>query len=897
MPGPSLPISRFARRGMSHSSSRTVWLKDYTPPAYLIETVELNVALQREKTWVRSKLRLCRNSDANATRGSLVLDGGPFELESLSLNGQALKADAYTIVDDSLELHNPPATSFVLETVTILNPSVNKALQGLYQSKGVYCTQCEAEGFRRITFMLDRPDVLARYRVRLEADQTEAPVLLANGNLVERGTLGGGRHYAIWDDPHPKPSYLFALVAGDLGSIASDFTTLSGRRVDLRIYVEHGKEARAAWAMDSLKRSMAWDEKRFGREYDLEQFNIVAVSDFNMGAMENKGLNVFNDRLVLASAETATDAQFEAIESVVAHEYFHNWTGNRITCRDWFQLCLKEGLTVYRDQEFSADERSRTVQRITDVRQLKATQFPEDAGPLAHPVRPESYIEINNFYSATVYEKGAELIRMLECLVGQAAFRAGMDLYFSRHDGTAATIEQFLACFAESAQTDLSHFSAWYSQSGTPQLDCRVAYDVREKTVDISFSQRFAPGPQKARRKPLPIPVRIGLVGTDGRDLPLTLAQGELASDGVVVVSKAEQTFRFTGVAKKPVVSVLRGFSAPVNLTLDNSDAELAFLTTHDSDLFNRWQSAQAYGMRTLLAIYKTLKAGQRSTRGTAFAKAIGVAIGSAKLEPAYRAELLRLPTVADLMRDAGGDVDPALAFKAHALLTRRVAAVLGDDLDAIYRSMKSVGPYSPDAASAGKRALRNVVLGLLSARGEEKDLKRLADHYFSAANMTDQAHALMLLAHVTTDRADQAFAHFLDRWQGDDLVIDIWFTAKAQSTRTGTLDEVRALIDHQLFKIGTPNKVRALIGTFANANPLHFHRCDGAGYDFLADQVLTIDLFNPQVASRLVSSLRSWRMLEPGRKARARKALMRIAEVAHLSRDVRELVMKMIAD
>ncbi len=880
---------------MTTPAPRTIRLKDYTPPAYLIETVQLDIALHSQNTRVRSKLRLKPNPLANGARGSLVLDGSTFELESLSLNGRKLKADSYSIADDTLRLHNPPVGAFELEAVTRINPSVNKALQGLYQSKGVYCTQCEAEGFRRITYMLDRPDILARYTVRLEADVREAPVLLANGNLQERGTLPGGRHYAIWDDPHPKPCYLFALVAGDLGSIASDFTTMSGRKVDLRIYVEHGKEARAAWAMDSLKRAMAWDEKRFAREYDLEQFNIVAVSDFNMGAMENKGLNIFNDRLVLASAETATDAQFEAIESVVAHEYFHNWTGNRITCRDWFQLCLKEGLTVYRDQEFSADERSRTVQRITDVRQLKATQFPEDAGPLAHPVRPESYIEINNFYTPTVYEKGAELIRMLECLIGPKFFRAGMDLYFDRYDGTAATIEEFLSCFAEVSGYDLSHFQKWYSQSGTPELDCRVTFDKAAKSLDVSFTQSFTPGPAAAVRRPLPIPVRIGLVGADGGDLPISLTQGELASDGVLLIKKGQERFRFTGLAKRPVLSVLRGFSAPVKLALDNSDAELAFLTAHDSDLFNRWQSAQAYAMRTLLQIYGSLKEGRRSTRGAAFAKAIGVAIGNANLEPAYRAELLRLPSVADLMREAGDDVDPALAGRAHEQLSRRVATILGPNLEALYRSMRTNGPYSPDAHDAGRRALRNVVLGLLSARGGEKDLKRLADHYFSATNMTDQACALSLLAHVKSERATKAFEHFLERWQGDDLVIDIWFAAKAQSKLPKAFDEVRALLDHPLFNIGTPNKVRALIGTFANSNPRNFHRADGAGYEFLADRVLALDQFNPQVASRLVSSLRSWRTLEPGRRALARKALGRIAKVALLSRDVREIVSKML--
>ena len=880
---------------MTTTAPRTIWLKDYAPSAYLVETVDLDVALHPQETRVRSKLRLKPNPLANGARGSLILDGSNFELESLSLNGRKLKPDSYSVADDTLRLHNPPVGAFVLEAVTLINPSVNKALQGLYQSKGVYCTQCEAEGFRRITYMIDRPDVLARYSVRLEADVREAPVLLANGNLQERGTLAGGRHYAIWDDPHPKPCYLFALVAGDLGSIASDFTTLSGRKVDLRIYVEHGKEPRAAWAMDSLKRAMAWDEKRFGREYDLEQFNIVAVSDFNMGAMENKGLNIFNDRLVLASGETATDAQFEAIESVVAHEYFHNWTGNRITCRDWFQLCLKEGLTVYRDQEFSADERSRTVQRISDVRQLKATQFPEDAGPLAHPVRPESYIEINNFYTATVYEKGAELIRMLECLIGSQSFRAGMDLYFDRYDGTAATIEEFLSCFAEKSGYDLSHFQKWYSQSGTPALDCRATYDKAAKVLDVSFTQSFAPGPTAHVRRPLPIPVRIGLVGSDGCDLPISLARGELASDGVLLVKKGHEQFRFTGLAKRPVLSVLRGFSAPVSLALDNSDAELAFLTAHDSDLFNRWQSAQAYGMRTLLQIYGSLKEGRRSTRGAAFAKAIGIAIGNSRLEPAYRAELLRLPSVADLMREAGNDVDPELAARAHGQLSRRVATTLGAELEALYRNMRAPGPYSPDAESAGRRALRNVVLGLLSVRGLEKDLKRLAEHYFSATNMTDQACALSLLAHVDSERAASAFEHFLERWQDDDLVIDIWFAAKAQSKLPGALEEVRSLLDHPRFKISTPNKVRALIGTFANSNPRNFHRADGAGYAFLAQQALAIDQFNPQVASRLVSSLRSWRTLEPGRRALAKKALGRIAKVLTLSRDVREIVSKML--
>ena len=877
---------------MKRSTPRTIRLKDYRPPAYLIDTVHLDVELGESRTRVHSKLKVRPNPAAVGPAPRLVLDGSHFELESLALNGQPLPHEAYDVSDDGLTLLNPPVGAFELAAATILDPGANTALQGLYQSKGVFCTQCEAEGFRRITYMLDRPDVLARYTVRLSGDATRLPVLLANGNLQERGTLANGRHYAVWHDPHPKPSYLFALVAGDLGSIASDFTTMSGQRIDLRIYVEHGKEARAAWAMDALKRAMAWDEKRFGREYDLEQFNIVAVSDFNMGAMENKGLNIFNDRLILASAESATDAQFEAIESVVAHEYFHNWTGNRITCRDWFQLCLKEGLTVYRDQEFSADERSRTVQRIGDVRQLKATQFPEDAGPLAHPVRPESYIEINNFYTATVYEKGAEVIRMLEGILGQALFQTGLKCYFDRHDGQAATIEDFIACFEDVSGRDLTQFKHWYSQAGTPQLQCAIRHDSAAGILDLEFTQSVP----AAKRKPEPfvIPVRIGLVGADGQDLRLQLADGGIAEGGTLVVSQTQQTFRLTGLAARPAVSILRGFSAPVTLAVDTTDAELAFLSVHDSDPFNRWQALQAYAMRTLLALYLGLKTGQRAPRSTGFISALKAAISSPGLEPAYLAELLRLPGVSDLMRDAGTDVDPGLAFQAHRQLTRRVARGLGDELERLYTSMRTPGAYSPDAVSVGKRSVRNAALTLLTRRGEVTDLARLNAHYFRATNMTDRAQALYLLAHQPSSLRTKAFADFFERWKSDDLVIDLWFAARAQSARAGALSGIKSLLAHPLFKITTPNKVRALIGTFAMGNPSQFHRADGAGYAFLAEQVLAIDSINPQVAARLLSSLRSWRTLEPQRREHARLALEEILRAAPLSRDVQEIASKM---
>jgi aminopeptidase N len=871
---------------------KSVRLKDYLASAYLIDHVVMDVSLHATRTRVQSRLSIRPNPQVTRKNAPLVLNGIGLELESLTLDGEKLDPSAIDRSDVTLTLQELPARAFELESIVWINPTINKALMGLYRSKGVYCTQCEAEGFRRITFMLDRPDVMARYRVRLEGDVVEVPVLLANGDLVERGTLQGGRHYAIWEDPHPKPCYLFAMVGGDLGSIASSFTTASGRAVDLRIYVEHGKEARAAWAMDALKRSMAWDERAFGREYDLSQFNIVAVSDFNMGAMENKGLNVFNDRLVLASAETATDANFEAIESVIAHEYFHNWTGNRITCRDWFQLCLKEGLTVYRDQEFSSDERSRTVQRIADVRQLKATQFPEDGGPLAHAVRPETYVEINNFYTATIYEKGAELVRMIATLLGPEKFRAGMDLYFQRHDGHAATIEDFIACFAEISGEDFSQFQSWYSQPGTPDVSCEATYSATEKTLSLDFQQRSS---KSGKYKPMVIPVRLGLLGSNGADLPLTAAAGTLLSGDVAILSKAQQTLRFRDVPERPVLSLLRGFSAPVKLTIDMSERDLAFLARHDSDLYNRWQALNQFAIAQMSAIYSALQSGKRSTKGITFARALGNALTDEALEPAYRAELLRLPSAVELAREIGSDIDPDMVMRAHRQLVRTVARTLEAELATLYKSSVRKGPYSPDAASTGLRSLRNGALSLLTARGEAADIKRLAAHYFDANNMTDQAHALMLLAHQNAPMRAKAFDHFHHRWQGDDLVIDVWFSAQAQSSLPDTLDRVKALCSHPLFRQTAPNKVRALLGVFAGASLTQFHRQDGAGYDFIADQVLVIDGFNPQVASRLLASFRSWTTLEPKRRALAKQTLERIAQTKKLSPDVREIIARML--
>jgi aminopeptidase N len=882
---------------MKHETPRPVLLADYLPPPYLIGKVDLAISLDPARTQVKAKFSICRNPKVTAVQ-ALRLDGEYLELVQFGINGIELTAAEYTLDETGVTVHAPPQVPFTLSVTTFVNPQANTALQGIYLSRGVYCSQCEAQGFRRITFFADRPDVLSVYTVRLEADVKTAPILLANGNPTERGTLAGGkRHYAVWHDPHPKPCYLFAVVGGDLAPVSSNFKTMSGRDVDLRIYVEHGKENRAHWAMDSLKRSMLWDERRFGREYDLDVFNIVAVSDFNMGAMENKGLNIFNDRLVLASSETATDANYEAIESVVAHEYFHNWTGNRITCRDWFQLCLKEGLTVYRDQEFSSDERSCTVQRITDVRQLQALQFPEDQGPLSHAVRPESYIEINNFYTATIYEKGAELVRMIETILGEDKFRAGMDLYFERHDGEAATIEDFVTCFEDASGQSLKHFKLWYSQSGTPELVCDFRHDPVTKTAELIVHQNVKPTTAQPQKEPLFIPLKLALLGGNGQELELELTSGAALRPGVLAVTERTQSFKFANIPMRPVPSLLRGFSAPVNVTIDLSDADLAFLMRHDSDLFNRWKAANKFASRTMLNALNEGTPDTTEAGAARYAAALAAALENPGIDDAYKAELLKLPTPSDVARDKGSNVDPAAIHATHRAMSRQLAVSLAPVLEKIYAGAASALPYSPDAASAGRRALRNAALTLLTSRGTQADFTRLERHYAGATNMTDSAHALALLAGLDIPARRRALLSFFERWQGDHLVIDMWFTAQAQSPLDSTLDTVRTLTNHPLFKFSTPNKVRALLGAFAMANPLQFNRADGAGYAFVAEKVLEVDKLNPQVAARLLGAFRSCRALEPKRQSLAAAALQTVAASSEISRDIREIVMRMIED
>ena len=667
--------------------AQPIRLKDYRPPDWLVETVHLDVSLHPTQTKVRATLALRPNPLAAAA--PLVLDGDDLTLASLKLDGTALPAESYAATPDNLTIPQPPHRPFVLEIETLVDPSANTQLSGLYRSSGTYCTQCEAEGFRRITYFPDRPDVMAVYTTRIEADKKEAPVLLANGNLTDSGELPAGRHFAVWHDPHPKPAYLFALVGGDLACVEDKFRTMSGRDVKLRIYVEHGKEERCGYAMDSLKRAMRWDEEKFGREYDLEIFMIVAVSDFNMGAMENKGLNVFNDKYVLASADTATDGDFAGIEAVIAHEYFHNWTGNRITCRDWFQLCLKEGLTVFRDQEFSADMRSRPVKRIADVRALRAAQFVEDAGPLAHPVRPETYKEINNFYTATVYEKGAEVVRMVLTLIGPEKFRAGMDLYFTRHDGEAATVEQFIQCFADASGRDMAQFMRWYSQAGTPEVTVAGRFDAAAKTFTLEAKQTVPPTPGQPDKVPMVIPLALGLVGKNGRDLPLALADGRTIERGVLVLSEPSQSATFTGVAERPVLSLNRGFSAPIQLDTDLNGDDLAFLAAHDRDPFNRWQALQTISMRLLIDNVERLRAGKAPRSDDKLMVALAAILEDAKLEPAFVALSLVPPGEGDVAREIGRDIDPDAIFRA----CKALRAEIGERSRRLYARRKKRRP------------------------------------------------------------------------------------------------------------------------------------------------------------------------------------------------------------
>ncbi|MBX7249686.1 MAG: aminopeptidase N [Caulobacteraceae bacterium] len=871
---------------MRTETPKPIKLADYSPPSFLIDTVDLTFRLEPNATRVVAKLAIRRNGD-NAD--ALFLNGERLHPVSFAIDGEPLGDGGYTITPEGLTLDGLP-DAFVLETEVDIDPANNTFLEGLYMSGGRYCTQCEAEGFRKITWFMDRPDVLARYTVRIEADRTAAPRLLANGNLVEAGELEDGRHYAVWNDPFPKPCYLFALVAGELDELKDSFVTMSGRSIDLRIYVDPGMASRATYAMDALKRSMKWDEETYGREYDLDLFMIVAVRDFNFGAMENKGLNIFNSSLLLADPETATDLDFERIESVVAHEYFHNWTGNRITCRDWFQLCLKEGLTVFRDQGFSADMRDPAVQRIKDVRALRMRQFAEDAGPLAHPVRPDKYLKIDNFYTATVYEKGSELIRMLKVLVGDRDFRRGMDRYFEQWDGHATTVEAFIQCFADVTGKDFSRFFTWYRQAGTPEVRIEGAYDARAKTLDLRLAQTTRPTPGQPRKDCVPVPVRLGLLDEDGRVQTFrTTGNDRTVEETVIVLDQAEMRVRLAEVDRPPVLSALRGFSAPVTLSTDAPEAHRFIRLAADSDLFNRWEAGQDLARELILA--RAAGAPDEDSE-RAYASAVGRALSDQSSEPAFKALLLQLPSEGDLAM-VMTPADPAAIHAAREALRRTIAIGLRETLERLHDEMADSGPFSPDAAQAGRRALRNAALEMLAAEPAAATAARASAHYAGAANMTDAMGGLGALMQLGEAPWDSALSDFYERWKDEPQVLDKWFAIQARSPEAGALGRVLALTAHPAFDAKNPNRLRALVQTFSSFNPARFHEPDGSGYRFLADQILMVDALNPMTAARLLEPLGQWRRYTPELGALMREQLERIKKHKGLSKNVLELAAK----
>ncbi|KLN62039.1 aminopeptidase N [Kiloniella spongiae] len=877
---------------MKKAQVKATKLEDYVSPAFLVDHVDLTFFLKPEATKVHSKLKIRQNSDC---KQSLFLDGDALRLDTVVIDGRVLGQDEYECGEFSLSIPDFPSEA-ILEIVTFIDPVHNTKLEGLYLSSGNFCTQCEAEGFRRITYYPDRPDVMATYTVTVHADQDSYPVLLSNGNLIDQGVEEDGSHWAKWDDPFPKPSYLFALVAGDLACCEDSFKTRSGQDVTLKIFVEHGNEDKCAYAMDSLIRSMKWDEERFGLEYDLDIFNIVAVSDFNMGAMENKSLNIFNSKCILASPDTATDFEFERIEAIVAHEYFHNWTGNRVTCRDWFQLSLKEGLTVYRDQEFSADMRSAPVKRIQDVRTLRARQFPEDAGPLSHPIRPESYIEINNFYTSTVYEKGGEVIRMMAELLGKDGFRKGLDLYFERHDNQAVTCDDFVAAMEDANGANLKHFRLWYSQAGTPEVEANWSYDAQEKTFTLTLDQFTAPTPGQDVKQPLLIPFTVGLIGQNGAALPLKL-EGEngdkQTTKRTLQFDQDHQIFTFVDVNELPVPSLNRNFSAPIKLSTKYTTGDLAFLMGHDKDAFSRWDAAQTYASRLMLKMVKSVQEGGVAEFDSQYADILAINIADKSLDPAFLAQMLGLPSI-DYVTEQMEVADFAAVEKVRSVFKAGIAKALYGQFKELYLAGKEAAAYSPDSDSAGRRALCNTALGYLSViENDPACLKLVVDQFEAADNMTDRMAALSLLADIPGEEREKALKAFESRYADNTLVMDKWFAVQATSTISNALEEVKKLLTHSAFSYKNPNKVRALIGAFSGANPARFHAEGGEGYRFLADSIIHLNGINPQVASKILAPLGSWRRMNATHQKMMKAELQRILDTEDLSNDVYEIASK----
>jgi aminopeptidase N len=884
---------------MREATPKTVFLRDYTPPEYLVGQIELTFILDEEDTRVVSRLRMQKNRAGADPDAPLLLDGEGLILESLRLNGQPLAEGRYELTPESLCIPGAPKIDvFILEIETRVNPKANTALEGLYLSKDMLCTQCEAEGFRKIAYFPDRPDAMASFSVTLIGDRARFPVLLSNGNRVAEGGLRNGRHWVRWEDPFPKPCYLFALVAGRLECVEDRFVTMSGREIRLRIFVEAHDLDKCEHAMRSLQRAMAWDERVYGREYDLDLYMIVAVGHFNMGAMENKGLNIFNTKFVLARPDTATDADYEHVEGVIAHEYFHNWTGNRITCRDWFQLSLKEGLTVFRDQEFSADRSSRAVKRIEDVNVLRTRQFAEDSGPLAHPVRPDSYIEINNFYTVTVYEKGAEVVRMMHALLGREGFRKGTDLYFQRHDGQAVTCDDFVRAMEDANGADLRQFRRWYGQAGTPEVFLSGDYDAEKQAFELTVKQSCPPTPGQAVKEPFHIPLALGLLAPDGSDYPLTL-EGEIEAgptDRVLEVKESLQSFRFVGLPAKPVISAPRGFSAPIRLQLHRSYEELAFLLAHDSDPFNRWDAGQALASGIILNLVEQIVEGEHPKKADPhLIEAYRKALGQNWDDLAYLALLLSLPSedyIGALMKI----IDPDAIHAARRLVKKEIALALEDEMQVLYAQNHREESGRLDAEAMGRRKLKNTCLGLL-AELDRPDVHALCARQFEQArNMTDQIAALSYIVNGDHPAKAACLERFYQQWRNEALVIDKWFALQASRQGSGALTDVRALLQHPDFALETPNRVRALVGAFSQSNPVNFHALDGEGYRFLGDRIVELNAVNPQIASRMVTAFTQWRRYDDARQALMREQLRRIAEISDVSRDVYEVASKSLA-
>ncbi len=877
---------------MRDANPQTIYLKDYTVPEYLIENVELNFILDEQETRVVSKLSLKKNPQCKIANPALVLQGEELDLVSIDIDGTALDKTQYQQNKETLSIaHVPQEQAFILAIENTISPKANTALEGLYLSSTMLCTQCEAQGFRKITYFLDRPDVMTRFKTTLIADKDKYPVLLSNGNKVAEGELKNNRHWVSWEDPFKKPCYLFALVAGQLECIEDSFTTMSNREICLQIFVEKHDVDKCSHAMQSLKNSMRWDEETYDREYDLDLYMIVAVSHFNMGAMENKGLNVFNTKFVLARPDTATDSDYEHIEGVIGHEYFHNWTGNRITCRDWFQLSLKEGFTVFRDQEFTADQTSKSVKRIEDVKLLRIRQFAEDAGPLSHPIRPESYIEINNFYTLTVYEKGAEVVRMIRTLVGENGFRKGSDLYFQRHDGQAVTCDDFVSAMEDANDFDLRQFRHWYSQSGTPTLEVTQSYNQDKQTCKITLKQSS----KSTTEEPLHIPIKVGLLNSDGSSAAVYTANEETADEIIIELKEKEQSFIFEQLEEKPVVSLLRGFSAPVILKMKQSLEELAFLLSHDTDTFNRWEAGQKMSCQVILGLIEDCQKKRTLQMNPLLLEAYKNVLQQPWDDLSYFSLLLSLPEE-NYLAGQMDVIDVDAIHTAREFVKQALAEQLQSQFQALYQQFHKDESGQFDAGAIGRRRIKNICLSYLMQLETEQNYQLAKAQFNTAKNMTDQMAALSCIVNSNNPAKPSCLESFYQQWKNEALVIDKWFTLQACSSAKDTFDTVQTLLQHSAFELSNPNRVRSLTGAFSQSNQLHFHAANGQGYQFLADQIIALNSLNPQVASRMVSALTQWKRFDNARQALMKTQLERLINTADISKDVFEVASKSLA-